>query len=189
MQEEVNEMVSRKTTKELLGESLHELSENKPIDKITVKEIVENCGMSSATFYRHFHDKYELIAWIYNYQMEDIFLNFCRGTKTWRQAILDMVTILDNDRDFYINALKNTEGHNSISYLTHAKCLELLMGYIREKGCDLTDDEILFNVKFYLCGSSYSIADWCVNSLPWSTREITDYLYNAMPEKLKTLLI
>ena len=34
----------------------------KSIDKITVKDITENCGYSSATFYRHFKDKYDLIA-------------------------------------------------------------------------------------------------------------------------------
>lgn len=61
-------LIRRKTTKELLGESIHELAQKKPVDKITVREITDNCGMAPATFYRHFHDKYELIAWIYNYQ-------------------------------------------------------------------------------------------------------------------------
>ena len=44
-------MIRRKTTKEILGESVHELAAKKPIDKITVREIVENCGLSPATFY------------------------------------------------------------------------------------------------------------------------------------------
>ena len=47
-------MIRRKTTKEIFGESIHELAEKKPLDKITVREIVENCGLSSATFYHHF---------------------------------------------------------------------------------------------------------------------------------------
>lgn len=46
--------MKRKTTKELLTESFRELAENKPIYKITVQEIVDNCGYSPATFYRHF---------------------------------------------------------------------------------------------------------------------------------------
>ena len=44
-------VIRRKTTKEILGESVHELAAKKPIDKITVREIVENCGLSPATFY------------------------------------------------------------------------------------------------------------------------------------------
>ena len=88
-------MIYRKTTKEILGESLHDLAHSKNVDKITVKEITENCEMSPGTFYHHFHDKYELIAWIYNYQMEDIFLDFCAGTEDWRQTLVDIITILD----------------------------------------------------------------------------------------------
>ena len=54
---EVRTVIRRKTTKEILGESIHELAAKKPVDKITVREIVENCGLSSASFYHHFHDK------------------------------------------------------------------------------------------------------------------------------------
>ncbi len=52
----------RKTAKELLAESFFELSKSKNVDKITVQDIVENCGYSPATFYRNFKDKYDLIA-------------------------------------------------------------------------------------------------------------------------------
>jgi len=55
--------MKRKTAKEILTESFQELAAEKGIDKITIQEIVDNCGYSSATFYRHFKDKYDLIAW------------------------------------------------------------------------------------------------------------------------------
>lgn len=45
--------MKRKTTKEILAESFHELAELKPIDKITIQDIVDNCGYSPATFYRN----------------------------------------------------------------------------------------------------------------------------------------
>lgn len=52
----------RKTSKEILAESFRELADIKPIDKITIKDIVDNCGYSPATFYRQFKDKYDLVA-------------------------------------------------------------------------------------------------------------------------------
>ena len=55
--------MKRKTAKEILAESFRELAEKKSIDRITVKDIAQNCGYSSATFYRQFKDKYDLIAW------------------------------------------------------------------------------------------------------------------------------
>ena len=40
-------MIARLTTKKLLAESLKELSARKSIDKITVKEVVQNCGFTA----------------------------------------------------------------------------------------------------------------------------------------------
>ena len=53
--------MKRKTAKEILADSFRELAEQKTVDKITVKDITENCGYSTATFYRQFKDKYDLI--------------------------------------------------------------------------------------------------------------------------------
>jgi len=57
--------LKRLTTKEMLVASFRELAGRKNIDKITVRDIAENGGYSTATFYRHFKDKYDLIAWDY----------------------------------------------------------------------------------------------------------------------------
>ena len=35
-----------------------------------MKDIVNNCGYSSATFYRQYKDKYDLIAWAYTRDLE-----------------------------------------------------------------------------------------------------------------------
>ena len=51
-------------TKQLLAESLKELLTHKPVDKITVKEIVAGCGVNRQTFYYNFHDIYDLMEWI-----------------------------------------------------------------------------------------------------------------------------
>lgn len=182
------DMIRRKTTREIFGESLHELARKKPVDKITVKDIADNCGMSIATFYRYFHDKYELAAWIYNYQAEDIFMDFREGNESWRQVIYDIVRILDNDREFYRNALKNKSGQNSFFNATHQHSIELVTEEVKKRIDSEDDDEILFDVKFYLRGMSYSVDDWFLNNLPYSADEIADYLYRAIPEKLKPYL-
>ena len=71
--------VEKQTTKELLAESLKDLSQTKSVDKITIKELTKNCGLTSPTFYNHFRDKYELMAWIYNQEVEASLKNFGNG--------------------------------------------------------------------------------------------------------------
>ena len=46
--------MKRKTAKEIPAESFRELAQSMPIDKITVKDIITDCGYSQATFYRQF---------------------------------------------------------------------------------------------------------------------------------------
>ena len=64
--------MKRKTAREILTESFRELAGSKPVDKITVPEIVENCGYSKTTFYRLFKDKYDLMACDYAQRLQAI---------------------------------------------------------------------------------------------------------------------
>lgn len=41
--------------------SLKKLLNDKPLDKITVKDIVEDCGINRKTFYYHFRDIYDVL--------------------------------------------------------------------------------------------------------------------------------
>ena len=59
-------------TKRALMNTFLELLEDKPLDKITVREIVEECGVSRNTFYYHFHDIYELIEEMFNNEVDRI---------------------------------------------------------------------------------------------------------------------
>ena len=57
--------MKRQTAKDILAESFRELAAVRPVDRITIEDIVGNCSYSHATFYRHFRDKYDLMAWDY----------------------------------------------------------------------------------------------------------------------------
>lgn len=46
------------TTKKALAASLKKLLKRKSLDKITVIDITEDCGVNRQTFYYHFKDTY-----------------------------------------------------------------------------------------------------------------------------------
>ena len=52
-------------TKRALAASLIKLLSQKPLDKVTVKDIIEDCGVNRQTFYYHFKDIYDLVDWIF----------------------------------------------------------------------------------------------------------------------------
>ena len=51
------------TTKRALSASLKNMLLQKPLSKITVNDIAEDCGVSRMTFYYYFTDIYDLVEW------------------------------------------------------------------------------------------------------------------------------
>ena len=56
--------VGQGRTRRLLCEKMMELLREKPFLRITVQDILDRAGVQRATFYRHFHDKYEVVELI-----------------------------------------------------------------------------------------------------------------------------
>ena len=104
--------MKRKTTKEILAESFQELAAEKRIDKITITEITSNCGMSQPTFYDHFKDKYDLIVWIYIHESNEIMSKIGDSGYSWRDTLLDGTRYFAVNREYIINALRHTSGHD-----------------------------------------------------------------------------
>ncbi len=48
-------------TKKAILEATIALAQARPLNKITVRDIVEECGITRNTFYYHFHDIYEVV--------------------------------------------------------------------------------------------------------------------------------
>lgn len=49
-------------SRQLLKEALIDLLQEKPIEKITIKEICEKAGINRSTFYRHYSSEYDLLG-------------------------------------------------------------------------------------------------------------------------------
>ena len=52
-------------TQRAFGNALVRLLQQRPLSKITVNDIVEECGVARQTFYYHFQDIYDLLQWIF----------------------------------------------------------------------------------------------------------------------------
>ena len=50
-------------TKKALAPSLKNLLLKKPLNKITINDITDDCGINRMTFYYHFKDIYDLAEW------------------------------------------------------------------------------------------------------------------------------
>ena len=63
-------MPASRDTKKLLADTLRSMMETTPFDQITVTRLCEACGINRKSFYYHFKDKYDVINWIFDSELE-----------------------------------------------------------------------------------------------------------------------
>lgn len=182
-------MIERQTTKALLAESLKELSQFKAVDKITIRELTTNCGLTSPTFYNHFHDKYELMAWIYNQKVEASLKDF-GDTDSIEDVICKWLEIILEDEAFYVNLLKNSVGQNSFRYATNDHAINLLADWIKARHkLDELPPTICFCLRFYMRAVSELVNDWALGKWECPPQDMAKFFVEAMPQPLKPLLL
>ena len=73
-------------TKEIIIRTLFELLNEKPLAKITVKDIVERCGVNRNTFYYHYEDINDLSKSFLDDLKEKI-VDSCKGDEEKRKIM------------------------------------------------------------------------------------------------------
>lgn len=83
-------------TKIMLADSLKRFMEKKPLSKITVSEIIADCGVNRKTFYYHFADIYSLLKWMLEREAIDVVKQFDLLID-YRQAALFVMNYVNNN--------------------------------------------------------------------------------------------
>lgn len=181
--------MKRKTAKELLAESFKELAENKNIDKITVKDITENCGYSSATFYRQFKDKYDLIAWAYTRDLENILDALEYSKASWKQVLTAAAKYYSEQKDYLANLLLHTNGYDSfVTHMTHINSEALRLRLAKAAGCQTPDEMTAMYIRVYCCGTVQLTCEWILGQYAASPEELAQVYEDTLPEPLQRYL-
>lgn len=115
----------------VLAESFKELAVQKPIDKITIKEITSKAGVIRPTFYNHFQDKYELLEWIVQDELIRP-LDELIQAGMFKEGIIQSLTNMQKERGFYTAAAK-LEGQNSFPEILKSAISSMLLRYANEE--------------------------------------------------------
>ena len=136
-------------TKRALEASLKKLLLERPLDKITVTDIAEDCGINRMTFYYHFRDIYDLVEWACQEDARRI-LDGKRTYTTWQEGFRRILDGLIDNRPFILNVYRSVRREQVETFLfqvTHG----LLMGVVEEldpRG-EVREEDKAFLADFY----------------------------------------
>ena len=170
-------------TKQLFADKILQLAKHKPIKNIQIKELCDLCGVERTTFYYHFRDKYELVAWIFkqNYIEEASRAE----TINDERMIREMFHRLSMQKEFFLNALQDSSQNNLREYM-----LAFYIGIEEKVLCeyyhtDSLNEELLYEVRNYSFGCMGQTIDWLLGKNNLSAEKMAHYQYKFMPEELK----
>ena len=109
------------TTKRALAASLKALLAQKPLSKITISDITEECGINRMTFYYHFQDIYDLIDWI----CQEEGGRALRGRKdydTWQEGFVALCHAVVENRAFIEGVYHSVQREQVENYLYRVVC-------------------------------------------------------------------
>ncbi len=120
------------TTKKALAASLKSMLSKKTLDKITVKDIVEDCQVNRQTFYYHFQDIYALIEWIFDTEAMQA-LDGKKTYDTWQQGFYQIFEYMLENKELVENTYRSLSREFLERYLYNVT-FNLLIGVVEEKG-------------------------------------------------------
>ena len=139
-------------TKRALVASLKELMAEKPLDKITVTDLTEHCGVNRMTFYYHFKDIYDLVEW----SCQEDASRALAGKKTyetWQQGLLQIFQAVLDNKPFILNVYRSVSREQVENYL-YRVTYDLLESVVEEKAQGMSvrqeDKELIATLYKYL---------------------------------------
>lgn len=169
-------------TKLWIAEKMRALLKQKPLEKIRVTEICQAAGIERPTFYYHFRDKYDLMAWI-----------FCHSA-----AQTDVVSVessaeamrrMKSDILFYRRAYEDAS-QNALWKYMHEYFVRRYTALAKEKlGADVLDAQLAYSIRFYCMGAVGMTQEWVLNDNITSAETVVRMMFASMPENMRAAVL
>lgn len=179
-------------TKNAIAASIKELMRKKPLQKISVADIMENSKINRQTFYYHFKDKYDLVDWIYYNEVVSAVTQH-RTFKELDEVVFDVLNAMKKEQYFYTNAFSVT-GQNAFQdyfFSVTKVLLEEIIDVLSQGQIENEDKD--FIADFYAFGLVGIVIQWARRGMKQPpeqivqrlTHFINDSKYNAAARYLK----
>ncbi len=177
-----NKLNCSNVTQQKIADSLKQLMDKTPFEKISISDITNNCSIHRQTFYYHFTDKYELLGWIFSMELIEPFIKDFTFDNLY-EHLEAMFTTMKNSERFYKNAfrLNADEVAFFINQMLSSEFSKIVRK-VEEDNHNYLEGE--FDERITTLFLGYGIAgvviNWAQQGMKESPQELTESLRNVM---------
>ena len=175
-------------TKRALEQSLKNLLLKKPLTKITINDIAEDCGINRMTFYYHFKDIYDLVEW----SCQEDASRALAGKKTyetWQQGLLQIFEAVQENKPFILNVYRSISREQVENYL-YQVTYQLLEDVVEEQAADMSvrPEDKAFIATLYKYMFVGLMLDWVKNDMKGDPQLMVDRLAQVIHGSVRVAL-
>lgn len=156
-----NEELSLQTKKQL-AEALKTAMLHKSFSKISVKDIVEVCGINRKTFYYHFQDIYDLLRWTLDMDQKEVVLQMF-DSGNFEESMGRIMDHIEKNQ-YLINCAYDAVGQMGLKQFFATSFFNMSAAIIKQAekkaGRKLDPEYRDFLIRFYGEGIACIILDW-----------------------------
>ncbi|MGN0268245.1 MAG: TetR/AcrR family transcriptional regulator C-terminal domain-containing protein [Lachnospiraceae bacterium] len=173
-------------TKKTLAESLKKIMRKKSFSKITISEIIADCGLNRKTFYYHFEDIYALLKWMLEIEAVEVVKQF-NLIVDYEEAIVFIMDYIE-ENDYIISCAYDSIGRDEMKRFFFADFKDLVSSVIdsaeEKTGSRLSDEYKQFLCFFYTEALAGILIDWIKNRQERDRQQVIKYLEKTIKESL-----
>ncbi|MGL5346770.1 MAG: TetR/AcrR family transcriptional regulator [Peptostreptococcaceae bacterium] len=175
-------------TKKAFAASLKRMLNQKPLDKIKITDITQDCEVNRQTFYYHFKDIYDLLEWTYTNEATKA-LDGKKTYDTWQQGFTHILNYIIDNKSFVLNTFNSVSREFLERYLYNETYI-LLMGVIEEKSKDIMvrEKDKTFIANFYKYAFVGLILDWIKKGMKENPSDIINSLNTLISGNIEEAL-
>lgn len=177
-------MAPASVTKTFIVHTARQLMRQRDFDAITVEMITGACHMSRNTFYYHFEDKYHMLRWMFQQEIQPA-LDAARAQGHWADSLLVLCAIMREDPVLYARLMKTLSADNLpgllLQYYKQA-ILSTADAYFRKR--ELNAEEAEAVALYYAYGVVGSLTEWTRRGMRTDPERIRYTIQGIVQERI-----
>ena len=167
-------------TKIWIADTMKKLLAKKKLEEIRVTELCRTAGIERPTFYYHFQDKYDLVAWIFFQDADSTDVlsveSAAAGMNKMRQEML-----------FYRRAYEDSSQNALWKYMLEYFADRYTRLAKEKLGVEQLDTQVRYSIRLYCYGTVGMTREWILQDNITPAEVIVRMMFASMPESLRRI--
>ena len=175
--------------KEMIASKFKEMLRTKSLSKISVSELIRQCGINRKTFYYHFEDIFALLKWT----MEQETIKTIRQYDLFRdyETVIEIIGDYIEKNHSMLYNIYNSVGRNQLHRFFFESFRELIESVVGEAAkitdCRVSEEYTAFLIDFYTEGIAGSMVREISKPSHYRKEVLSEYIFATFRGMLQSL--